>query len=497
MATLDTELRSAGLDTPPLRPALAQAFEESLLYSEHTFGYYGSQPGGFWYGDEWKKKLAQGKYDRLLQSFDDKRAYIHNTAHIVTNALIARMELLARSVGAEGPRLVVFNPLPWERSGEVEARVPSAQYASLKDLSEGNLVRSISAEGKTVRFFAERVPANGYKTYELIPGQPDESSRPTSGSVIENRFFRLRVDAKRGGAVSLVDLKTGRELVPPQDESGLGGYLHERFAKSNVDAYVQSYCRGWALTPQSDFNKPVPAPLQQPYAAIRLTNWTAEVRSTPLRKTLTLHSPNAAPLARSVTIEYTLWENQPYLDIEWSIDSKTPDPIPEGGWLCMPLNLERPRFALSRLGSVIDPDRDIVPGGNRDLICLNAGMMVTGTDGYGVALCPLDSPLVSLGEPGLWKFSLDARPRRARVFINLYNNQWDTNFPLWQGGSWNSRVRLWVVSGRSSLSRNLLTPAWEARLPFLAQYADGPRGALPTVAPGLQLSRRGVLVTLF
>ncbi|MGH7968699.1 MAG: glycosyl hydrolase-related protein, partial [Limisphaerales bacterium] len=127
---------------------------------------------------------------------------------------------------------------------------------------------------------------------------------------------------------------------------------------------------------------------------------------------------------------------------------------------------------------------------------LNGGMMVTGGDGFGVALCPLDSPLVSLGEPGLWKFSLNDHPRRARVFINLYNNQWDTNFPLWQEGSWNSRVRLWVVRS-GSLAQNLITPSWEARLPLLAQYAEGPRGPFPATASGLALSRRGVLVTLF
>ena len=66
------------------RQALATAYENSLLYSEHTFGYYGRQPGGFWYGDEWKKKRAEGRYARFEQSFDDKRAYIHNTAGIVT-----------------------------------------------------------------------------------------------------------------------------------------------------------------------------------------------------------------------------------------------------------------------------------------------------------------------------------------------------------------------------------------------------------------------------
>ena len=124
VASLDTHLRIAGVATPPLAASLATAYENSLLYSEHTFGYYGSQPGGFWYGDEWKKKRAEGKYARFEQSFNDKRAYIHKTAEIVNKALKERMDLLAKNIDADGPRVVVFNALPWKRGGEVEVSAP-------------------------------------------------------------------------------------------------------------------------------------------------------------------------------------------------------------------------------------------------------------------------------------------------------------------------------------------------------------------------------------
>jgi len=197
-----------------------------------------------------------------------------------------------------------------------------------------------------------------------------------------------------------------------------------------------------------------------------------------------------------VTLKYTLYDSQPYCDVEWSVADKTPNPIPEGGWLCLPFAIAEPQFKLARLGSIIDPAKDIIDGGNRDLLCLNSGMTITGHDGFGVGLCPLDSPLVSLGEPGLWKFSLHNTPKRARIFINLYNNEWDTNFPLWQDGSWNSRVRIWVVRG-GDLEKNLITPSWEARSPLIAAFADGPRGKQPTTKDGLQLSRRGVQVTNF
>jgi hypothetical protein len=495
LATLDTQLQAAGVSTAPLAATLSRAYENSLLYSEHTFGYYGSQPGGFWYGDPWKKKLAEGKYARFLQSFDDKRAYIHATEKIVTEALDARMQSLVDNVRVDGPRIVVFNPLPWEHSGDVVVELPSGDCSGVRDLTSGRTLDSVVVDGKSLRFFARDVPPGGYKTYEPLPGKPAAVSPASNGGVIENEFFRLTVDAARGGVVALLDRTTGRELVAAKDENSVGSYLHERFAKSNVDAFVKSYCRNWALSPASDFNKPIPASEQLPYAAIRLTNWRVSVQSSPLAKTIILHS-DAAPLAKSVTLKYTLSAEQPYLDIEWTIDDKTPNPLPEGGWLCLPLNIEQPQFRLSRLGSLIDPARDIIDGGNRELLCLNSGMTVVGKDGFGVGLCPLDAPLVSLGEPGLWKFSLHDTPRRARVFVNLYNNEWDTNFPLWQDGSWTSRVRLWVVRDKNA-EKNLITPSWEARLPLLAAYGHGPHGKLPVTTTGLKLSRRGVLVTLF
>jgi hypothetical protein len=104
---------------------------------------------------------------------------------------------------------------------------------------------------------------------------------------------------------------------------------------------------------------------------------------------------------------------------------------------------------------------------------------------------------VSLDAPGLWQFALDYTPRQPNVFVNLYNNEWNTNFPEWQDGTWASRVRVWPTAKDATTAEALIVPAWEARLPLLAAAADGPAGSLPPTQSGLQLSRKGVLVTAF
>jgi len=172
------------------------------------------------------------------------------------------------------------------------------------------------------------------------------------------------------------------------------------------------------------------------------------------------------------------------------------DAWPEAGWLCLPLKADQPQFRLGRLASIVDPARDLVPGSNHDLMWLTSGLTVTDPQGRGAGLCPMDHALISLDRPGCWRYSIDSVPQRPAVFVNLFNNQWSTNFRLWNGGTWTSRVRLWAVD-RYDPEASLVTPSWEARFPLLGALADGPAGRLPASRPGVEVSRRGVLVTAF
>ena len=506
VGVLDTELRGVGLNPPALGASLDKAYENSLLYSEHTFG-FDSKKVGYRYGSEWEAARAAGQYAKFERSFDDKRDYIRSTAEIVTNAFNDRMKLLAQNVNQSGERFVVFNPLPWKRSGEVGVKTPEGDYNfSVRDVPACGyrtiLINPTAETGLSAIVLAatnsEYVSASTLsraETQTIV-----DTARQNGGATFESKFFKLKLDVTHGCIASLTDLQSGRELVAQQGNEGMGQYLHERFAATNVDAFDRVYCRNFreGTWMTKDFGKPsMPGTDQLPYARMTLTNWTVSTGKDLSAQTIILRCDNAAPLAKAVSVRYRLYHFQPYIDIEWSVDSKTPNPIPEGGWICLPLAIQKPSFRLGRLGSIIDPAEDILDGGNRRLLCLNSGMTVTGPDGFGVGICPMDSPLVSLDEPGLWQFSRDFVPSHARVYVNLYNNQWDTNFPLWQEGSWISRVRLWVVRRGHDDGQNLITPSWEARAPLEAAYADGKGGNLPPTGSGLEVSRPGVLVTSF
>ena len=187
------------------------------------------------------------------------------------------------------------------------------------------------------------------------------------------------------------------------------------------------------------------------------------------------------------------------MDITWRVEDKTPDPIPEGGWICLPFNVEGPSFRVGRIGGTIDPAKDIIFGANRDILCADRAITVrSGPGGAGVGVASADLPLWSLGRPGLWRYEPDYVPTEPEVFANLYNNQWNTNYPLWIPGSWSASLRVYPVAEGADEEQAIFTPAWEIRQLCVAAFADtGTTGILPVEKSGISLSRKGVRVTAF
>ncbi|MCX7047215.1 MAG: hypothetical protein NTX50_17220 [Candidatus Sumerlaeota bacterium] len=530
---LDTQMRIWGLQTSPLKDALAKAYDGSLLYGEHTWG-KNSGSVGHRFGAEWKQKLAQGYYKEFLKSFDDHRNWIRSAAAISEPELDARMKALARGVKVSGARVVVYNPLPWRRDAVARVKWPAASNApaALKDVENGSATAT-AREGEMLVFLARDLPPMGYRSYVAMDIGAAKDASKTAGvlicddaaQTIENDFLKVTLDAKRGGARSVVDKKSGCELVDPKSAYVLGQYLYERFDESNVKAFVDAYAKikvDWAF---NDFGKKgMPDVDTYRYQAASPKDFDLKFETNEVFIAAVFTSKAGAGVPDATETRIVLYRNQPFLDVEWRMPSKTPDPLPEGGWLCLPLNIPAPQFRLGRLGGIMDPAKDVVRGANRNIFCLNSGMTALGEDGRGVGLCALDSPLVSIETPGLWKYSKDFIPKRADVFVNLYNNMWSTNFPLWIGGELKSRVRVWAASSKASSSSDrsdqsdpsdasdglaqskgsgaanlasLITPSWEARMPCLAAAFEGEAGALPPAKSGIGLSRKGALVTAF
>ena len=169
----------------------------------------------------WKDILFDQFHDILpgsgihINYVDAARKYA--VASRIDNDIIQRgLKDIASRVLSDGVSVLVFNPLSWTRTGEVEFEV---QFPTgVKDVS------AVEAGGTTipmevlnydwstglmrVRLLATNIPPIGYELVRLVQQANPRSAKTTliaSADSLENEFVRLQVDPKTGCITSIYD----------------------------------------------------------------------------------------------------------------------------------------------------------------------------------------------------------------------------------------------------------------------------------------------------
>ena len=96
-----------------------------------------------------------------------------------------------------------------------------------------------------LQFIARNVPPLGYRTYVPVrrackQGAPSAAEQ---WDVLENEYFRVRLDPRRGVVASLVDKQSGQELIDTGSKYGFGQYLYERFDADQGHNYLVAFCK--------------------------------------------------------------------------------------------------------------------------------------------------------------------------------------------------------------------------------------------------------------
>ncbi|HPA17129.1 MAG TPA: hypothetical protein PLU30_05235 [Verrucomicrobiae bacterium] len=502
---LDAQLAAWEGRQPGGIPALAAAWEQSLLYGEHTWGgalYWVTKYGTgvkYPYGEQWRIDRAEGRFKRLEASWAEHTAYIEKARDLTLPILEERLRTLADSTGVDGPRVVVYNPLPWPRGGLVDIAGLPEGIAALRR-ADGDEVTAVERRGRLASAVVSEVPPLGYATY--VPSKAEAAScaglsADENSCSIESPFYRVVLDLAHGAIRSLIEKRSGRELVDPSAAHGFGRYLYERFDADQVAAYVKAYVKTTAAWAVTEIGKPTMPPAKEaPYRAIGTGPCDLRCERTPLRVIAEMRSRAGGDLPHPVTTRVIVHGKMPCVDVEVTLCDKPADPWPEAGWLCFPFLVDEPRFRVGRQGSVVDPCREFIAGANRHLCGVTSGVAIFDPAGRGVGLCAPDSLLMSFDSPGIMRYTRDFVPKRSSVYVNLFNNQWTTNFRMWNEGTWTARVRIWSFE-RFENGPALVTPAWEARLPMWGRAAEGGKGGRPLREAGLRLSKDGILVTAF
>ncbi len=502
-----------GIYRPDLGSEIAEAYEQSLLYSEHTWGlanqHYLKVPYGKEWNDLWERGLPP-QYKLMAESWKDHADYIGNVEKLIGNPYHDAVASLADNVNFEGNRIVVYNPLPWKRDGAIELDtrlIFGNDFLSLKPVDGGPAIPvarefpAIEDKAPMSRFVVKDIPPMGYRTYVAINDKvegPELNADKASGT-IESPFFKATLDAGHGRIVSLIDKKTGKELVDANAPQGFGQYFYERFGYQQISDWIDK-----SLYPQYKAHRfafvAYDMPQDVAYNSSLPENMTLTIEQSliDIKAVMTGTIPGPGE-PQKITLSITLQGLAPTADLEVSWQ-KQPDTWPETAWICLPFKCDNPKFRLGRIGADVDPVKDMITdNANYHLFWVNNGLSVYDSEtGGGIGICSQDAPLVSLGEPGEYKFDKRYEPQKPYVYINLYNNHWRTNFPAWIGNGlrMSARVRLWTFD-KFNTESSLYTPAMETRVPLQIAASKVKNGRLPVTQQGISLSRKGVNVSAF
>ncbi len=498
-----------GIQFRPLSDTIAAGYENSLRWSEHTWGLANQHFVPGLHGEAFQKAFAVGlppNYERMEESWKEHDRFAFGIEDAVAPSLEAELHTLAENVRVEGFRIVVYNPTPWPRDGVVDYAFPfmgSVRNPSVKAVDSGE-IEPLQTWGKDShrigRFVAHNVPPMGYKTY--VPVNDATPSPSLSGSAaegwIENKWFRVTFDPARGCVKSIVEKVDGREWVDAAAPHGFGQYLYQQFSRKEAFDYTNRYI----LEPYRGSHGPITAksvyvPESAKSVAMVTTGTTLQVSNNGFSVTGVLSPPTASEEnCHQASLSVTLYESLPYLDLSVNVTHHPATENPEAGWLCLPFAVDGPQYRLRGPGSVYDPARDMIEGGNQAFFWTQGGMAVFDGAGRGVGLCSPDTPALSLGEPGIYRFQPTWDNPKSRVYVHMFNNVWNTNFRSFWEGKFGARVRLWPVA-KFQAAESLVTPSEETLHPLLTGLSNYHAGQAPTQRQGLVISRKGVTLTSF
>lgn len=137
---------------------------------------------------------------------------------------------------------MIYNQMPFKRSEVVTAMVWNRKFdkdkVAVRDESGNLTVGQVLETGNywghefsAIAFPAKDVPAMGYRVYTvdkaLVPATAVDEVKMETPGIMENEFLRVEIDKASGAIKSLVDKKTGYDLVPVGELAGVLELYHE------------------------------------------------------------------------------------------------------------------------------------------------------------------------------------------------------------------------------------------------------------------------------
>ncbi|MGD0727812.1 MAG: glycosyl hydrolase-related protein [Spirochaetia bacterium] len=470
--------------------ALSGAYERILLFGEHTWGMdtkIALNPpefGGRVYDKaHFRDVRASGKYDRIRRSWSDKAGFVKDAEenlHRAESILAGGEPDVPRALPA---RFEAVNHHLWQWSGLLRLGSFNRPVKVVRESEEATL-RTMVVDGAAWVNLTDLPPLSA-TILRVEAGEEEKPPMERAGRrrgtsrrlVLDNGKLRVEVDPS-AGMTALIDRATDRNWADAKQGVPFGGYRYDVFSRAEIVAFLKSYAydlESWFL---DDFGKPgYPEGAHRTFsgelAGVESQSGTGWTR---LRLLWRYDEESSSGLGNpaGVVQRITLFDDHPWVDMDIRLEGKQECPLLESGHVVFPLKAVKPRYAINKTGSVIDPASDIARDANRLLHCCDRWVDV-GDGAAGLLVIPYDSPLFSIGSMAIERFNGSAVPGAPTLYFNLFNTQWGTNFPQWIGGDFTYRYRLIPHEGSWRRAR-----AWEH-----ASAALQPPGCYRVSTPGM------------
>ena len=418
--------------------------------------------------------------------------------------------------------LLLFNPLPWERtvSGPLPKNVliprginddPTSSRHYLGRMAQPTDFWSGRAEkdfhgGMGWMLQPTPVPAFGYAVVSWDSLTSMAEAVEGEETVLENQRYRITFDTREGGITSLFDKQLNHEWVDPTAEYKLHGFIHEEVADHEAleprkHLFDMDWTpsletkRGWHPDWQANRMGPAKVLFHKTY---RLAFGTVVEQI--------LEHERIGKIFQRVFLP----ENGDQIEFqsEWQMGTSN---HPEATYLLFPFNLPHAQARFDVGGVAVRPHLDQIPGSCCDYFTVQ-GWVDFNNGERGVTIATPENPMLQLGDFHFAHNQQEVTLERAMLLGWVTNNYWETNFPGAQPGVVTARYAILPYQGEFDESRTYRFAAESEHARPIVQHLGEPAapGLLPVTAtflhlpevPVLTLNLRavpkgGILLTLF
>jgi len=485
------------------------AWQSLLMYGEHTWGAdtASNEP-------QLEDSLAMDNHKKNL-------AYTARSLSLLLerDALADFSHFIPRNDATE---LLIFNPLPWERtvSGFIPKNVLIPRGLSEDSSSSRHFIGRMAQPtdfwtGRAETGFhggigwmltPTTVPAFGYTVVSWDALTDMASAAESDDSIIENHRYRITFDLEKGGIISLFDKQLNHEWIDSSAGHPLHGFIHEEVADHDAPEPRKLLCtvnwiadtateRGWHPDWQANRTAPSKVLLHKiyrlPFAIVVEQILEHAHIGKIFQRTFIPDNGDA--------IEF---------QSEWQMGTTI---HPEATYLLFPFNIPNAQARFDIGGVPVRPYLDQIPGSCHDYFTVQ-GWVDFNNGERGITIATPENPMVQLGDFHFAHNQQNINLERAMFLGWVTNNYWETNFPGAQPGVVTARYAILPYAGgfdesrahqfasASEHSRPLITHLGELSAPELLP-ASGTLLHLPQ-HPTLTLNLRaapegGAMLTLF